>query len=281
MHTMTLVESGESTGTASLTQLAAGQAPSVPSSDFNILDLAERICRGGWPALHGLDVQRTQAHLRDYLREVCEHDIAGADGTRRDPVRVMRTLQSLARGVGTESSTTAIAKNAGLRRPTVIDYLESLKSIFISQDQPAWTQPLQTRVPLRKTPKRHLADPSLAVAALGLTPDELLKDLRFFAQLFKSLVVHELRVLTDEPVFHARLSSGAAVDAIATVDGRIIFVEAKLGHHSDVVDEAADRLQKFASFVDEPTELLVVTGGGMSYRRPDGVNVIAIGSLGK
>lgn len=77
------------------------------------------------------------------------------------------------------------------------------------------------------------------------------------------------------------MSSGDEVDAIATVDDRTVLVEVKLGHHPEVVDEAAASLQKFASFVEELTELLVVTGGGMSYRRPDGVNVIAIGSLGR
>lgn len=109
----------------------------------------------------------------------------------------------------------------------------------------------------------------------------MLKDWEFFGQLFESLVVHELRALTNEPVYHARMSSGDEVDAIATVDDQTILVEVKLGHHPDVVDQAAASLQKFATFVEEPTELLVVTGGGMSYRRPDGVNVIAIGSLGR
>ncbi|WP_459588043.1 ATP-binding protein [Corynebacterium camporealensis] len=281
MHTMTLSESGESTGLASLCRLAEGEAPSVPTSELTITDLAERIVRGGWPGFLDLSLRDVQANLRDYVRTVCELDVATPDGIRRDPSRVMRTIQSLARGVGTEKSSSTIAKDAQLSRDTVIDYRDSLQRIFISQDQPAWSQSLRSRTPLRKAPKRHLADPALVVAALKKKPDDLLKDWEFFGQLFESLVVHELRALTNEPVYHARMSSGDEVDAIATVDDQTILVEVKLGHHPDVVDQAAASLQKFATFVEEPTELLVVTGGGMSYRRPDGVNVIAIGSLGR
>lgn len=281
MHTMTLAESGESTGQASLTQMMRGSAQYVGNTGFTIHDLADRICRGGWPGFVQLSVADAQANLRDYVRTIVELDISTPDEVKRNPARVMRVMRSLARGLGTEMSTTAISKDAELHRETTIDYLDSLERIFISQDQPAWSQSLRSRTPLRKAAKRHFADPALAVAALHKQPDDLLHDFEFFGQLFESLVVHELRALTNEPVYHARLADGNEVDAITTVAGRTVLVEIKLGHHPDVVDAAAASLQKFAAVMPEPAELLVITGGGMSYRRADGVNVIAIGALGR
>ena len=281
MHTMTLAESGESTGQASLLNMVKGEAPRVGKTELTIHDLAERICRGGWPGFLRLSVADAQANLRDYVRTIVELDISTPDKVKRNPARVLRIMRSLARGIGTEMSTTAIATDAELHRETAIDYLDSLERIFISQDQPAWSQSLRSRTPLRKAAKRHFADPALAVAALQKQPDDLLHDFEFFGQLCESLVVHELRALTNEPVYHARLGDGTEVDAITTLAGRTVLVEIKLGHHPNVVDGAAASLQKFAAVMPEPAELLVVTGGGMSYRRPDGVNVIAIGALGR
>lgn len=281
MHTMPLAESGESTGQASLSALANGEAPRVGPSELTIDALAERVCRGGWPAFRSLSLADAQANLRDYVRTVAELDISTPDSVRRDPARVMRVLRSLARGVATEMTISAIATDAELSRDTVIDYLSALERIFISQDQPAWSQPLRSRTPLRKAPKRHLADPALALAALQKKPADLLRDLQYFSQIFESLAVHELRAITNEPVFHARMKNGNEVDAIATLDGHTFLVEVKLGHHQTVVDQAAASLKKFAAEVEEPTSLVVITGGGMSYRRPDGVNVVAVGALGR
>ncbi len=280
MQTMTLFESGESTGEASLSALLEGTAPSVGASPLTVSELAERICHGGWPAFRTLSTSDAQANLRDYVRTIAELDITTPDDARRDPARVMRVLQSLGRGVGTEMSSSAIATDAELTRDTVLDYLGALQRIFISHDQPAWSQSLRSRTPLRKAPKRHLADPALAVAALQKKPADLLGDLEYFGQLFESLVVHELRALTNEEVYHARLGNGVEVDALVSTGGKTLAVEVKLGHHPTVVDQAAQSLQKFAELMPDPPILLVITGGGMSYRRPDGVNVIAVGSLG-
>ncbi|MDU0478764.1 DUF4143 domain-containing protein [Staphylococcus chromogenes] len=278
---MTLSESGESTGEVSLSELAKGRPPRAGVSELSMPELAERMCRGGWPAFRNLTIKDAQANLRDYVRTIAELDITTPDGVRRDPARVMRIMRSLARGVGTEMSTTAIASDAELSRDTVLDFQSALQRIFISQDQLAWSESIRSRAPLRKAPKRHLADPALAVAAMQKRPADLLNDLPYFGQLFESFVVHELNALTNSPVYHARLGNGNEVDAIAIVDNRQILIEVKLGHHPSVVDQAVTSLQKFASVMVEPPILLVITGGGMSYRRPDGVNVIAIGALGR
>ncbi|WP_257160608.1 ATP-binding protein [Corynebacterium cystitidis] len=280
MHTMTLSESGESNGNASLRGIAAGETPALGSSSLTLEELVARICRGGWPGYAQFSDSDVHTNLRDYVDTVAHVDISTPDDVRRDPVRVRRVLQSLALGVGTELSIASIAVDTGLARETVMDYLDSLQHIFISQDQPAWAASLRSRTPLRKAPKRHLADPALAVAALNKTPADLLRDLEYLGQLFESLVVHELRALTGQPVYHARTATGDEVDAIVEVDGHTVFVEVKLGHRKEVVDRAASSLLKFADSLSEPATLLVITGGGLSYRRPDGVNVVAIGELG-
>lgn len=191
----------------------------------------------------------------------------------------MAVLRSLARGVGTEMSVTTIASDAGVTRETVSDYLDSLARIFVSEDQPAWTQKLRSRVPLRQAPKRHLTDPALAMAALGKGPEALLGDLNYAGQLFESSVIHELRALTCGFVYHARLQNQQEVDALVEIDGTVLVIEVKLGHNPAVVDQAAENLLRFSELIDLPTVPLVITGGGLSYRREDGVNVASVAAL--
>ena len=279
MRTMSMFESGEATGGVSLSGLVAGECFATTSDDRSIQDLFERMCRGGWPGNLGLTLEQARENNRDYLRTIAEVDINTPDGMRRDPMRVMAVLRSLARGVGTEMSVSTIASDADVNRETVSDYLDSLARIFVSEDQPAWTQKLRSRTPLRKAPKRHLTDPALAMAAMGKGPDALLNDLNYAGQLFESFVVHELRVLTANPVYHARLQNQQEVDALVEIDGVVLLVEVKLGHTPEVVDQAAENLLKFSELIDGPTVPLVITGSGMSYQRNDGVHVTSIAAL--
>ena len=279
MRTMSMFESGEATGGVSLSGLVAGECFATTSDDRSIQDLFERMCRGGWPGNLGLTLEQARENNRDYLRTIAEVDINTPDGMRRDPMRVMAVLRTLARGVGTEMSVSTIASDADVNRETVSDYLDSLARIFVSEDQPAWTQKLRSRTPLRKAPKRHLTDPALAMAAMGKGPDALLNDLNYAGQLFESFVVHELRVLTANPVYHARLQNQQEVDALVEIDGVVLLVEVKLGHTPEVVDQAAENLLKFSELIDGPTVPLVITGSGMSYQRNDGVHVTLIAAL--
>lgn len=279
MRTMSMFESGEATGGVSLSGLVAGECFATTSDDRSIQDLFERMCRGGWPGNIGLTLEQARENNRDYLRTIAEVDINTPDGMRRDPMRVMAVLRTLARGVGTEMSVSTIASDADVNRETVSDYLDSLARIFVSEDQPAWTQKLRSRTPLRKAPKRHLTDPAVAMAAMGKGPDALLSDLNYAGQLFESFVVHELRVLTANPVYHARLQNQQEVDALVEIDGVVLLVEVKLGHTPEVVDQAAENLLKFSELIDGPTVPLVITGSGMSYQRNDGVHVTSIAAL--
>jgi predicted AAA+ superfamily ATPase len=175
----------------------------------------------------------------------------------------------------------------GLHRGTVADYLDALERLMIVEDQPAWAPRIRSRSRLRKAPKRHFIDPSLAVAALGADPERLLADLNAMGFLFESLVVRDLRVLSQPlrgEVLHYRDSDGHEVDAIVQLaDGRWAGFEVKLGAAQS--DRAAASLTRFASLVDTdvcgpPAALVVITGTGYAYRRPDGVYVVPIGALG-
>ena len=200
-----------------------------------------------------------------------------------------RLLAALARSIATEVNISTLARDeASLSRDAVREYLDALSRIFVVEDQPAWSAHLRSSATLRKEPKRHLCDPSLAVAALGADAQALRRDLGFAGQLFESQVVHDLRVFAQPlgaQVFHARDSAGREVDPIVQrADARWVAFEVRLGSSEETVGEAAANLRAFAGNVEHGSAaspiLTVITGFGPSYRRADGVNVVALPSLG-
>lgn len=279
MSTMTFLETGDSDGAVSLAAVARGEAIEATLGEMDIEHLAERMCRGGWPASFNAPLRQTSRRHQAYLESVAHVDVNSPEGVERDPERVLDMLASLARNVATECEVATIAADCGLTRQTAAQYLDSLARIFVSVDQPAWAPELRSRTPLRKAPKRHLVDPALAMAALGRGPKDLLGDLEYMGQLFESQVVHDLRVYSNNTVRHARLKTGSEVDAVVQVDGNTVLVEVKLGYYPDVVDKAAEGLKKFAQHLVDKPELLVVTGGGPAYRREDGVYVVPLTKL--
>ena len=211
---------------------------------------------------------------------------------RRDPSRVGRLLRSIGRNVATQVSTATLARDAGgiddpLKDDTAHAYLDALRRLMIVEEQPAWGPHLRTTYALRKAPKLHFVDPSLAVAALDASPEKLLKDLNLLGLLFESLVVRDLRIYAQASqarVLRYRDSGGLEVDAIVDgPDDRWAAFEVKLGFGQ--VDEAAANLRKFAMRVDTdkcgaPGALGVIVASGYGYRREDGIYVIPIGALG-
>jgi predicted AAA+ superfamily ATPase len=291
MRPMSMFESGHTNGAVSLADLFAGEPARSADSGLGVRDLADRITVGGWPAQIDRGIVAGGRAARDYLEQISQVDLSKVSGTRRDPNRVQRLLRSLARNTATEVAITALAADAGggdgpLDRHTVAAYLDALDRLMVIEDQPAWSPHLRSRATLRESPKRHFVDPSLAVAALGASPQRLLDDLNFFGLLFESLVVRDLRVLAqplDGTVFHYRDQYGLEVDAIVQlIDGRWAAFEIKLG--PGLVDDGAASLLKFRDRVDtsrsgEPSVLGVVVGTGLGYVRPDGVAVVPIGAL--
>lgn len=292
MRPMTLQETGHSTGDISIRKILDGEDVSAGDPKLSVETLSELVARGGWPGNLDLPLEECLMSVRGYLEEVRRVDISRVESTRRDPVRVGRLLRSLARNVATEVAISTLAADAGgsdgpLTRDTVRDYLTALERLMIVEDQPAWSPHLRSKSVLRKSAKRHFVDPSLAVAALGATPERLLEDLELFGFLFESLVVRDLRVFADANdarVFHYRDNTGLEVDAILeTADGQWCAFEIKLA--SGRVDEAAESLKTFSERVNqdrtgEPRLLGVIVGRGFGYMRDDGIAVIPIGVLG-
>jgi hypothetical protein len=292
LRPMTLFEQGHSAGKVSLAGVFDGEGPAPAVSEMTVPQLVDRVCAGGWPAMLDLAVPDAQQALRNYLGEVARTDINRVDGVSRDPERVSQVMRSLARNVATQAAATVIAADTAgddepVHRRTVPEYLTALARLMVVEDQPAWTPRLRSRSSLRTSAKRHFVDPCLAVAALGASPQRLLADLRYFGFLFESLVVRDLRVYSQPlggRVLHYRDNTGLEVDVIIELaDGRWAGIEVKLGARQ--VDQGADSLRDFAARVDltscgEPAFLAVVTGSGYSYRRPDGILVIPVGSLG-
>lgn len=293
MRPMSLCESDVSAGTISLGGLLAGEATESPDSGLTVGFLAEEIVRGGWPGLRDQPISPAQQRVRDYLDEIRRTDISSVDGIRRDPERVGRMLQSLARNVATHATGATLAADTGgpdgaLKKHTAADYMAALERLLIVEDQPAWAPHLRSRYVLRRAAKRHFVDPSLAVAALRTDPAAILRDLNFLGLLFESLVVRDLRVYAqaaDGWVLQYRDSDDLEVDAIVKCgDGRWAAFEIKLGGDR-LINEGADSLVTFRKRVDtskagEPAALGVIVAGGYGYVREDGIHVIPIGSLG-
>lgn len=292
MRPMSLYELGRSDGRISLASLLADEKPEDVACDLPVEAIAKHIAVGGWPALRDLAVPDALRLLRNYIGELYRVDVSRIDETRRDPARVERLLISLARNVATHVAATTLAADAGgsdgpLDDDTVREYLDALERLMVVENQPAWSAHLRSTHRLRKAPKRHFVDPSLAAAALGATPERLLREIRLFGFLFESLVVRDLRVYAqaaDAEVYQYRDSSGLEVDAIVEAyDGRWAAFEVKLD--SSRVDEAAANLLKFASKVDtdvsgKPAALGVITSGRFGYELENGVHLIPIAALG-
>ena len=292
MRPMSLFEAGASGGAISLRQLFNGEMQAVSDPGLTLQDLSALIARGGWPAQQSRSVKAASRAARDYLEQVREVEISRVGERRLDPIRVGALLRALGRHCATEAKLSTLAADSGgadgaLDERTVRGYLQALERLMVIEDQPAWSPHLRSRARLRKASKRHFVDPSLAMAAMGASAERLLQDLEWFGQLFESLVIRDLRVLSqplEGEVFHYRDDYGVEVDAIVQlIDGRWGAIEIKLGEGQ--VEQAAANLKRFAEQIDSersesPAFLAVICGKGYGYRRADGVLVVPIGALG-
>ncbi|GAA1474502.1 DUF4143 domain-containing protein [Corynebacterium felinum] len=281
MRTMTFVETGHSSEEISLHDVldnAPIQAMSDKHIDFHTL--ITRIAVGGWPGNLTLNTEDALEMNKDYVETIAFAEVQNFN--LRNSVKMRRLLTSLGRAIGTEMNVSTIASDIGAGHKSTNLYLDVLRQLFIVEEQPAWSSHLRSRAQLRKTPKLHLADPSLAVAALSATPTTLLEQLEYTGQLFESQVVHDLRVLSGQPVFHARDNSGAEVDAIIDYpDGKLLLVEVKLGQNDAVVEQAARSLNRFANKLNrDDVSKMIITSGGFGYRRiEDNIAVVPFTAL--
>ena len=294
MRTMSLLESGESNGEISLKKLFDAPNAIYSKSDVSLEEIAYLICRGGWPIATYLKDKIALNQARDYFDAVIYSDISRVDNKKRDPEKAKRILQSYARNQGSQISIDTIVEDirnndTSITRATVNSYIEALKKIFVIEDLPAWNPNLRSKTAIRTTNTRYFIDPSIAAAALGFGPGDLMNDLRTFGLMFETMAIRDLRVYADAidgNVYHYRDKNGLECDAVIHLrNGNYGLVEIKLGGEK-LIEEGCKSLLKLASKIDtdkmkEPSFLMVLTASGdIAYQRKDGIYVVPISTLG-
>lgn len=293
MRTMTLTEKQATAASVSVTDLLAGAEPVPANSPVSVHDYLSHIAVGGWPLLAGADERATRTYLDGYLDVIVEKDIDDVSGGSRNPRLVRRFLHAYAQMVSQTANLNTIMKRAHDEvdedadvpsRQTAEVYLDALRRMMIVDEVTAWHPSVRSATRLTATPKRHLADPSLAAALLRMSPARMLDDLETTGFLFESLVAHDLRIYAEAAgasCYHYREAEGRLeVDyVVETRDGDWLGVEVKLGESE--IDKAAQSLHRLAGRVRrKPKALVVVTGTSLAYTRDDGVHVVPLGVLG-
>ena len=295
MRTMSLWESGDSTGDVSLGGLFSSENEVDGTSNLEIRRIAFLVCRGGWPKA-SLKTNESAALIeaREYVESVCRNDISRVDDVQRNAELARRLMRSYSRHQGAQVSVATILADiksneaSDTTEATVASYINALKRIFVIEDMAAWNPNLRSKTAIRSSDTRYFTDPSIAAAALGLGPNDLLDDPNTFGLLFETMAVRDLRVYAealDGQVYHYRDKNGLECDAIVHLrNGRYGLIEIKLGG-DNLIEAGATTLKKLASKIDtdkmkSPSFMMVLTAiGEYAYRRLDGVLVVPIGCL--
>lgn len=301
MLPMSLYESKESVGNISLTELFNNKDLNIDGrmSNLSIENLIYVACRGGWPSsLKKEDKQVALMTAKMYLENICDSDATTVDGIKRDARRMRTLLRSYARNISTMATDRAIladvaANDSSMDVRTLKSYITALEKLYVVEEVPAWCPSIRSASAIRSSNKREFVDPSIAVAALNLTPELLMQDLNTFGFIFETLCIRDLKAYSlalggDVSYYHDKY--GLEADCVLHLDdGRYALIEFKLG--SRQIEEGAQHLlelknlivqnnkENHNSKIREPDLLVVVTGGEMAYTRKDGVKIIPIGCL--
>lgn len=294
MRPMSLWESEESTGEVSIEQLFKGKTDIEGYNKLKLEDIAFLVCRGGWPSSIEKNPRAALRQAYDYYDAVVKSDISRVDEVTRSSERTKLLLRSYARSQGGQVSISAIRQDMKdnddetLADKTVQNYIGALKKIFVIEDMPAWNPNLRSKTAIRAAETRYFVDPSIAVAALGLGPDDLMNDLETFGLLFETLCVRDLRVYAesiDGNIYHYRDKNGLECDAVLHLrNGSYGLIEIKLGG-AQAIEKGVSTLTTLANNIDTtkmkaPSFLMVLTAvGDYAYQRKDGVFVVPIGCL--
>lgn len=294
MRPMSLFESGDSNGSVSLRALFSKEHDINGMSDLSLDDIAYLICRGGWPKAIGRSKKVALAQAPDYFDAVVESDISRVDNVERNSERARRVLRAYSRSVSSEATITSILndvksdENDPFSENTLRSYILALKKIFVIEDTPAWNPNLRSKTAIRSSDTRYLVDPSIAAAALGIGPKDLINDLSTMGLMFENMCVRDIRIYAesiDGSVYHYRDKSGLECDAVIHLrNGRYGLIEIKLGGDK-LIEEGAVNLLKLKDRIDgekmnDPSFLMVLCGvAPFAYKRNDGVMVVPIGCL--
>lgn len=289
MRPMSLYESGESNGEISLNDLFnhPENIPSISTSTISIDDIAKLICIGGWPGSLDLEEDFKFAIPKHLLKSIIEKDSDDVDGISKDKDKLEKIVKSYARNISTLATNLTIYKDQsseGIVSDKTFDtYMNALKRLFVVEDVTPWSPNIRSSSRLRKRNKRQFVDPSIAAAALDISPKKLLNDFATFGFLFESIVTRDVRVYSEEiggKVYHYHDSTGLEIDLIVELrDGSWGGIEVKLG--SNELDKASANLLKLAAISEvKPSFLMIITNTEMAYKRPeDGIYVVPLGCL--
>lgn len=294
MRPMSLYESGESTGEVSLSRLFEGKGEVDGESKLDLERIAFLICRGGWPRSIDMRDKIALNQAIDYYDAVVHSDINRADGVEKNPERVKRLMRSLARNQGQQIANTAIAADIAvndestINQETVAGYISALKKIFVVEDMPAWNPNLRSKSAIRTSDTRYFVDASIAAAALGIGPNDLINDLNTMGFLFETMCVRDLRVYAEAlggSVYHFRNKAGLECDAVVHLrNGSYGLIEIKLGGEK-LIREGVETLTSLTESIDtskmkEPAFRMILTAADQyAYRREDGICIVPVACL--
>ncbi len=294
MRPMSLWESGDSTGDVSLGDLFTTPENISGLSSKNLEDIAFVTCRGGWPLAVNMERDIALDQAFDYIEAVEQRDISAVDGVRRDPTRTHRLLRSYARHQGAQAPLTTIKadlianESDSFDEDTIASYITALKQIFVIEDVESWNPNLRSKSAIRTSDTRCFIDPSIATAAMGLGPMDLINDLNTFGLIFETLCIRDLKVYAESlngKVYHFRDRNGLECDAVIHLrNGYYGLIEVKLGG-DNAIKEGIETLQSLARKIDttkmkSPSFLMVLTAvGSYAYRNEEGVYIVPISCL--
>jgi predicted AAA+ superfamily ATPase len=295
MRPMTLWESQESTGDVSLAEIFDGVTRKIMGTNKHSLqDIAYILCRGGWPISLSQQLEDALNTAYNYVDAIAESDLSRVDNTLRNPMRVRRLLRSLGRLQGTAAPISTICQDmiandeSTLSEKTIASYINALEKIFVIEDMPAWSTNLRSKTAIRTSNTRYFVDPSIAVAALGITPSKLMNDLNTFGLLFETMAVRDLRVYADAinaKVYHYRDKDELECDAIIERrDGSYGLVEIKIGGDY-AIREAQNTLNTLSKKIDTDKvgksqfRMILTAVGDYAMQLEDGCIVVPIGCL--
>ncbi|MCL2137778.1 MAG: DUF4143 domain-containing protein [Coriobacteriia bacterium] len=294
MRPMSLYESGDSSGSVSLEELCNNILAPAMTGDVDLKKLIELIIRGGWPGSISLPLEQAMLLPRQYLDAIIADDVYRMDGIKRNSMKMQLLLRSLARNESTTSSNNTLRNDLksnddeSIDQETVVEYLDIFKRLYLTENQPPFSVGLRSSIRVKQAEKRHLVDPSLACALLGVAPDALLKDLNTLGFLFEALCERDLRIYAESfggRLYHYQDYKGREIDAVVELpDGRWSAFEIKLG--ANQIDVAAQNLlaiqdeMKHEQSNQPPIALCVICGmSNAAYKRADGVHVVPLTAL--
>lgn len=294
MRTMSLFESGESNGKIPILELFEKPDMNIDGieSSLSVKDLIFAACRGGWPVSLNKKSEKAQLFVaKSYVKNICEINVSSFDDVKRDPQKVRNLLKSYSRNISTLASNSTILADINsefqnISKNTYYNYINALKRLFVIEDVPAWSPNIRSKTSIRSTPKKEFIDPSIVVAAMGLSPQSLMDDLKTFGFIFETLCIRDLRVYTSKnwgEIYYYRDKNGLEADCVIKLEnGDYALIEFKLG--SDEIEKGVKNLLKLKNLLieknfKEPKFLTVITGGKFAYTTEEDVKVIPIGCL--